>query len=121
MLASMPNRSARMTYQALWGIDDLRVSEASAGALLRFSYRVVDLNKAKALHDARSKPYLIEEKSGAVLQVPDLPKVGELRPKITPVNGKVYWMAFSNKGFVKPGNRVEVVIGGFRATGLIVH
>jgi hypothetical protein len=35
---------------------------------------------------------------------------------------KIYWTAFSNKGgFVKPGHSVNVVIGQFRAEGLVVH
>jgi hypothetical protein len=110
-----------MTYQALWGIDRVRVSTVSSGAFLRFSYRVLEANKAKALHDERSTPYLIDEKTGAVLQVPNLPKVGELRPKMTPVDGKAYWMVFSNKGLVKPGSRVDVLIGRFRADGLVVE
>ena len=34
----------------------------------------------------------------------------------------MYWMAFSNKGgFVKPGHRVDVVIGQFKAEGLVVQ
>ena len=38
-----------------------------------------------------------------------------------PVAGKSYWMAFSNKGrLVKRGDRVTVVIGPFRADGLVV-
>jgi hypothetical protein len=121
MLASRRSKDERLIYGALAGIDNLKVEATASGALLRFSYRVLDVNKAKALHDERSKPYLIDEKTGAVLQVPDLPKVGELRPKITPVNGKEYWMVFSNKGFIKPGSRVDIVIGSFRAVGLLVH
>lgn len=118
--SGQPGR-ARLTYKVLWGIDRVRVSEVSSGAFLRFSYRVLDASKAKALHDERSTPYLIDEKTGAVLQVPNMPKVGELRPKITPVNGNEYWMVFSNKGFVKPGSRVDVVIGLFRADGVVVE
>ena len=121
MLASMQSSGERWTYGSTAGIDNLRVQETASGALLRFSYRVLDANKAKALHNERSKPFLIDEKTGAVLQVPDMPKVGELRPKGTPVNGKEYWMVFSNKGFIKPGSRVDVVIGSFRAVGLQVY
>lgn len=115
------SKRARLTYQGFWGIEGIRVSEASSGALLRVSYRIVDATKAKALHDERSTPYLIDESTGAVLKVPDMPKVGELRSKMTPVNGKEYWIAFSNKGLVKPGSRVDLVIGTFRANGLVVH
>jgi hypothetical protein len=54
--------------------------------------------------------------------VPSLEKVGQLRQSATPEAGKVYWMAFSNKGrLVKRGDRVNVVIGTFRAGGLVVN
>jgi hypothetical protein len=45
-----------------------------------------------------------------------------LRQTATPEEGKSYWMAFSNKGRpVKRGDRVTVVIGHFRAEGLVVE
>jgi len=54
--------------------------------------------------------------------VPSLEKVGKLRQSSTPQSGRVYWMAFSNKGgYVKSGHRVDVVIGQFRAEGLVVQ
>lgn len=60
--------------------------------------------------------------AGVKLVVPSLEKVGKLRQSSTPQAGKMYWMAFSNKGgLVKPGHRVNVVIGEFRAKGLIVQ
>ena len=44
-----------------------------------------------------------------------------MRQNSTPEEGKSYWMAFSNKGrMVKRGDRVSIVIGNFRADGLIV-
>ena len=121
MLASGQSRSERTTYEVLAGIDRLRVEETASGALIRVSYRVLDATKAKALHDEKSKAYLVDKKTNAVLQVPDLPKVGELRPKSTPVSGKEYWLVFSNKGVVKPGGRVDFVVGNFRAMGLLVR
>jgi len=37
-------------------------------------------------------------------------------------DGKVYWIAFSNKGFpVKKGQRVSVAIGSFKIDGLVVQ
>jgi hypothetical protein len=53
--------------------------------------------------------------------VPSLEQVGQLRQSATPEEGKSYWIAFSNKGrLVKRGDRVTVMIGTFRADGLIV-
>jgi hypothetical protein len=121
MLASMQSRSARLTYGALGGIDNLKVQATASGALLRFSYRVLDANKAKAVNDKRTTPYLIDLKTGAVLQIPQMPKVGILRNTTDPVDGAEYWMAFSNKGVVKPGSRVNIVIGNLHFNGLVVQ
>jgi len=81
----------------------------------------LDVNKAKALNDKKSTPYLIDQKTGTVLQVPQMPKVGLLRQTSDPVNGAEYWMVFSNKGVVKPGNRVDIAIGNIRFNGLVVQ
>jgi len=56
------------------------------------------------------------------LVVPNLEKIGQLRQSARPEAGKLYWMAFSNKGrLVKRGDHIDVVIGGFKAQGLIVE
>ena len=61
-------------------------------------------------------------RSRALLQVPVMDKVGQLRQTGTPIAGQEYWMVFSNKGnLVKPGDRVNVIIGSFRAEGLMVE
>lgn len=122
MPTTMMSRSADSYYKTIWGIEKMEVREAASGVLLRFSYQIVDAKKAQALNDKKSTPYLIDRKTGAVLQVPTMPKVGMLRQTADPENGLNYWMVFSNKGnFVKPGARVDVVIGNFRAEGLVVQ
>src|SRR5215469_8392650 len=68
-----------------------------------------------------AEPALIDPKAGVKLVVPSLEKVGQLRQTGTPEAGKSYWMAFSNKGrLVRKGDHVDVVIGQFRAQGLVV-
>ena len=120
-LPGMPD-SARQYYELAWGIDQLSVKLAESGQLVRFSYRVTDIGKAKVLHEKASTPYLLDEKVHAVLQVPVMEKVGPLRQAVAPEHGKAYWMVFSNKGnIVKAGHRVSVVIGQFRADGLLVQ
>jgi hypothetical protein len=58
----------------------------------------------------------------AVLVIPSLEKVGQLRQSSTPIAGKNFWMAFSNPRLtVKPGDRVNIVIGPFHAEGLVVE
>jgi len=109
-------------YQLIWGVDQLRVKIVESGELVRFTYRVVDANKAAVFNDKNVPPSLIDPRAGVSLVVPSLEKVGSLRQSNTPEAGKSYWMAFSNKGgYVKRGDRVDVVIGHFRAQGLVVE
>jgi hypothetical protein len=115
-------KSAREYYGLLWGVDSFSVKSVESGEIIRFSYRVLDPAKAKVLNDKKSEPSLIDQEAGVSLVVPSLEKVGQLRQSGTPEAGKVYWMAFSNKGRkVKPGHRVNIVIGTFRAEGLPVQ
>jgi hypothetical protein len=113
---------ARKYYVGAWGIDKMRVSSTSSGNLIRFSYRVSDAELAKALSSRADTPVMLGLRSRAVLQVPVMDKVGPLRQATTPKVGQEYWMVFSNKGnLVKPGDRVNVIIGQFHADGLMVE
>jgi hypothetical protein len=115
-------KRAKMYYQMDWGIDSLVVRSVESGELIRFNYRVIDAAKAVPLNDKKSEPFLVDERARVKLVIPSLEKVGQLRQSSTPEAGKVYWMAFSNKGgLVKRGDRVSVVIGNFRADGLVVE
>ena len=116
------SRRASIYYGQIWGVDSLSVKAAESGEIIRFAYRVLDPNRAQALNDKKSEPSLIDPRAGVKLVVPTLEKVGQLRNSGTPEAGKAYWMAFSNKGrLVKRGDRVSVVIGQFRADGLVVE
>ena len=116
------SRRAEFYYDTIWGIEDLRVKSAESNEVIRFTYRVLDPQKARILNDDKNEPSLVAPKAGVKLVVPSLEKVGKLRQVSSPQPGRVYWMAFSNKGrLVKPGDRVNVVIGNFRADGLVVE
>ena len=109
-------------FRKLWGVDDIHIRSTAAGSLIRFSYRIVDAEKAKIFTDKRSTLYLVDEKTGMALQIPVMEKIGQLRQTATPQNGREYWMAFSNKGrYVQPGSRVDVLIGKSRLEGLVVE
>lgn len=120
--ARISNRAAAM-YEAVWGIEAPTVKAVESGVILRFNYRVLDPEKAKPLTDKKFEPILECPEKHVSLVIPSMEKVGQLRqaPK-TIVAGESYWMAFSNSGRpVKPGDRVDVVIGNFHARGLIVE
>lgn len=109
-------------YENRWGVDSLDVKRAESGQMIRFSYRILDPVRAAALNDKAAKPYLLDETSHVRLEIPSMENVGQLRQSGKPEAGKAYWMVFSNKGaVVKPGDRVDVVIGKFQANGLSVR
>jgi hypothetical protein len=111
-----------MYYEGVWGVGELRVKVAESGEMIRFNYRVLDPNKATNLNDKKFEPELYDVQAGVKLSVPQMEKVGKLRQQSTPKAGMTYWMAFSNPTLaVKRGHRVDVVIGSFRATGLVVE
>jgi len=111
-----------MYYAAIWGIDSLRVKAVESGELIRFSWRVLDPQKAAALNDKKTNPLLLDSQAGVELVIPTMEKVGQLRQSSTPESEKSYWMAFSNPGRrVKRGDFVSVVIGQFHAIELVVE
>ena len=112
---------AGLTYRAIWGIDSLSVRLVESGELVRFTYRIVDPDKARMLNDKQTSATLNDPKAGVSLVVPVLDKVGQLRQTATPEAGRTYWMTFSNKGrHVARGDRVDVVVGAFHANNLVV-
>lgn len=118
---SMPG-SARYYYQTVWGIDDLVLRVAASGSLIRFSYRVTNVQRANELGNKRAEPLLIDPRRNIALQIPVMEQVGPLWQTVGLENGKSYWMTFSNKGGpVRAGDRVSVVIGNFHADGLLVE
>jgi hypothetical protein len=112
----------RMYYQGFWGIDSPRVKYTESGEMIRFSYRVLDPAKAAALNDKKAEPALYDPQAGVKLVIPEMENVGKLRQGSAPKEGMSYWMAFSNSGRrVRPGDRVSVEIGNFRAVNLLVE
>jgi hypothetical protein len=104
-----------------WGIDIIGVRPVSSGYMLRFDYRVVDPERAAVLRDRKARPYLVDEKSRTALAVPAMENVGELR-QVAPLEPeRTYFMIFGNPGrLVRPGGRVTLVAGPFRAEGMVV-
>ncbi len=66
-------------YQINWGVDSFSAKTVEAGQMIRFSYRVVDAQKATALNDKKAAPSLIDERAHVQLVVPSMEKVGQLR------------------------------------------
>jgi hypothetical protein len=120
-----PNRVSKRAgeyFGLVWGVDSLNVRSVESGELIRFSYRVLDAQKAKLLNDKKVDAFMDVPAAHARLVIPSLEKVGQLRQGNTPQAGTSYWMAFSNpRRTVKRGDHVDVVIGSFHADGLVVE
>jgi hypothetical protein len=109
-------------YRLVWGIEEPTVRLTESGEVIRFSWTVLTPERARPLLDKGNEPSLIDPVAGVALAVPTLEKIGPLRQaSVAPEAGKAYWLTFSNKGRpVKKGHKVDVVIGPFRAQGLVV-
>jgi len=118
-----PKEKEEPSLEEKWGIRILSIRQSANGYMLDFRYRVIDSGKASLLLSRKEKPYLIDQASGARFMVPSAPKVGPLRQTaIKPIADRNYFILFANPGkYVKPGNKVTVVIGEFRVQNLVVE
>jgi len=115
-------KRAEEYYSVYWGVDSLSVKAVESGELIRFSFRVLDPVRAKAINDKKNEAFLYDLPRHLRLVIPSLEKVGALRQTGTPTAGRQYWMAFSNPHLtVKRGDRVTVSIGPFQASGLVIE
>jgi hypothetical protein len=105
------------------GVKVEAVRLSAAGYMLDVRYRVVDVDKARALFDRKLRPMLLDE-GGAQLAVPNVPKLGQLRTT-SARNVKAdrsYSMLFANPGrYVERGARLALVVGDTRIDGLTVE
>jgi hypothetical protein len=105
-----------------WGIQVLGIQRTAANYMLDFRYRVVDAEKAEPIFERKTRPYVLDQESGAKLIVFSSPKTGPLRSTDTPKIDRNYFTIFANPGrFIQAGNKVTVVIGDFKVENLIVQ
>ena len=121
--ANMAVGGGSASQEQKWGIQVTSLRLSAHGYMVDFRYKVNYPEKAATLSDPKAKPYLLDQATGVKLFVPKSPKVGPLRQSAENLTaGKVYFAMFSNPGkLVKQGNKVTVVVGGFRAENLVVQ
>lgn len=117
------SESIRQTLEKEWGVKLISINLTATDYMLDFRYRVTDPEKAAAIINRKTKPYLIVEKTGVILKVPSSYKVGPLRQSAQFAQpDKNYFMLFANPGrHVKEGDLVTVVAGDFKLEHLIVQ
>lgn len=93
------------------------------GTMIDYRYRIVDAQKAAALHGQHVRPHLIDEATKAQFEVPFASKVGSLRQSSKPpVQGRTYVILFSNPGrTVASGDTVSIEQADLRITGIPVQ
>jgi len=108
-----------------WGVEVMGTRIAAGGYMIDFRFRVLDADKALPLFDSKIQPYLLRQGSDIKLPVPVGQKVGAFRTTDRGKNiqaGKDYYIMFANPdSYVKPGQRVSVVIGDFRVNDLTIQ
>lgn len=105
-----------------WGIRPLSIRQTADGHMLDFRYRITDAEKASPLFSPKIKPLIIDEDTGAVMAVPTVPKVGSMRSTRKPLQDRNYAILFANpQKHIKPGHKVTVTIGDYRAEHLVVE
>ena len=105
------------------GIKVVRVTYAVGGMKLDLRYKVTDLKKAQQILTNKTPVSLIDQATGKVLKVPNMPKVGKLSQSPTQnETWRVYWMMFDNPGvLVKKGGKVTLVLGDVKIKDIIVE
>jgi len=123
VLATNTTASYAAMLRAQWGIEITSLRLSAHGRMVDFRYRVLDPAKAAMLAKRENKPQLIDQASGAILLVPNTPKLGPLRQSAARLmQGKIYFTLFGNaRCIVKSGSKVTVVIGAFKAENLTVQ
>lgn len=106
-----------------WGVEITSIRVSAAGHMIDFRYRILDAERSAPLFERQTKPYLIDQASGKVLEVLRTAKLGPLRPSnVAPAEGRIYTMIFGNTaGLISAGSKVTVVIGDFRVEDLVVE
>lgn len=109
-----------------WGIRVVALRSTMAGMMIDFRYKVLDAEKAAPLLDLNTQAYMVVDRNGAKLDVPHSQKIGALRQTMHPKKikeGFDYFVLFGNPGskYAKPGDKVAVVIGDFKAEDLVIQ
>ena len=99
------------------GVRLVRVAVTGGGGLLDLRFQVVDPQKAAAVHDRRTPPAIVDERTGLVFSqlLMDHAHTGALKPAVT------YYLVFENTGnWVRRGTEVTVLLGDAQVGDVVV-
>ena len=99
------------------GVRLIRVAVTGGGGLLDLRYQVVDPSKAVTVHEARTPPAIIDERTGLVLNrlLMGHAHHGQLKAAVS------YYLVFENTGhWVHRGSEVTVLLGDAQLEHVVV-
>jgi hypothetical protein len=99
------------------GVRLVRVAVTGGGGLLDLRYQVVDPSKAVAVHEAKTPPAIIDERTGLVLNrlLMGHAHHGQLKAAVS------YYLIFENTGnWVRRGSEVTVLLGDAQVEHVVV-
>jgi len=99
------------------GVRLVRVAVTGGGGLLDLRYQVVDPSKAVTVHEAKTPPAIIDERTGLVLNrlLMGHAHQGQLKPAVS------YYLVFENTGnWVHRGSEVTVLLGDAEVEHVVV-
>ena len=100
------------------GVRLVRVAVSGNGGLLDLRYQVIDPDRANAVHDRKTPPSLVDERTGLVVNQYLMGHMHHGRLKA----GQTYYLIFENPGnLVQSGGRVAVQLGAVRVAHIRVQ
>lgn len=99
--------------KAQFGVEIQPLRLTAFDNMLDFRYRVLDAEKAKALHHPKIRPFLVDPTKKVRLEIPKT-KVGSFRQakNALPQKDRVYATLFANPGrILKRGETITIVFG----------
>jgi hypothetical protein len=93
------------------GVEVVSLRRTAEGRMLDFRFRVLDPEKASPVLLRSTPAYLVDEATGATLEITET-RMGKMRQNTwKPEKGRVYWMLFQTAGRrLAPGDKATVVI-----------
>lgn len=108
--------------EQILGIKILGVRSSSAGYMLDLRFRIIDSQKAALMMNAKTRLFLVDQRTGSLLGIPDTAKLGVLRQFTrTAKTDHTYFVLFANPGqLVKSGGRVNLLVDKLSINNLVV-
>ena len=99
------------------GVRLIRVAVTGGGGLLDLRYQVLDPSRAVAVHEDKTPPAIIDERTGLVLNrlLMGHAHHGQIKPAVS------YYLVFENTGnWVRRGSKVTVLLGDAQVEHVVV-